>query len=131
MQKGFKAMTAEANAAIETLDVADARALVGRDDVALIDVRDGHEVRSSGMLPGATHASRGLLEFLIDPECPMHNPIFSEPKRFVFYCGTGGRSALATKLARDMGLSNVAHVGGGFKAWIIADGEVEPWSDDC
>jgi 3-mercaptopyruvate sulfurtransferase SseA len=44
-------------------------------------------------------------------------PIFAEPKRFVFYCASGWRSALAARTVQDMGLENVAHVGGGFTAW--------------
>jgi rhodanese-related sulfurtransferase len=35
------------------------------------------------------------------------------------------RSALAAKLAQDMGLSPVAEVGGGFGAWRKAGGPVE------
>jgi rhodanese-related sulfurtransferase len=127
--KGFKEMLATANALVTTHSVAQAQALLANTDVVLVDVRDGHEVRASGMLPGAVHASRGLLEFLIDPECPMHNPVFSEDKQFVFYCGTGGRSALASQLALEMGLGKVAHIGGGFSAWKAADGDIEPWQD--
>ena len=36
------------------------------------------------------------------------------------------RSALATKVAQDMGMKPVAHVIGGFGAWKAAGGSVEP-----
>ena len=130
MPKGFKQMLAEANAVIETRSVHDAQALVGDDSVVFVDVRDGHEVRQSGMLPGAVHASRGLLEFQIDADSPMHKPVFASGKTLVFYCGTGGRSALATKLAVDMGIENVSHIAGGFAAWKEAGGPISPWQDD-
>jgi rhodanese-related sulfurtransferase len=124
--KGFKDYVSEANALVETLDVDAASALVGNADVQFIDVRDGNEVASSGTIPGAQHASRGMLEFKIDPACPMHDDTFASGKRFVFYCGTGGRSALAAKLAMDMGLEKVCHMAGGFTAWNKAGKDVTP-----
>ena len=66
-----------------------------------------------------------MLEFWIDPESPYAKPVFSEPRRFVFYCASGWRSALAAKTAQDMGLPNVAHIGGGYTAWKKAGGPVE------
>ena len=52
-------------------------------------------------------------------------PVFAEPKRFLFYCASGWRSALAAKTVQDMGLPNVAHVDGGYMAWKRGDGPVE------
>ena len=46
-------------------------------------------------------------------------------KKFVFYCASGWRSALAAKTAQDMGLEKVAHVAGGYTAWKKAGGETE------
>ena len=129
MAAGFKQLVKSANAEIQTRSLDEAKSLAGDDNVQFIDVRDGHEVRQSGMLPGAVHASRGLLEFLIDAESPMHKDVFSSGKTLVFYCATGGRSALATKLAQDMGVTNVSHMAGGFKAWSESGSVVEPWSD--
>jgi rhodanese-related sulfurtransferase len=67
-----------------------------------------------------------MLEFWIDPESPYHRKPFAEPKRFVFFCAGGWRSALAAKTAQDMGLEPVAHIEGGFGAWRKAGGPVEP-----
>jgi rhodanese-related sulfurtransferase len=67
-----------------------------------------------------------MLEFWIDPESPYHRKVFAEPKRFLFFCASGWRSALAAKTAQDMGLDNVAHIEGGFSAWRKAGGPVEP-----
>ncbi|MCC2102260.1 MAG: rhodanese-like domain-containing protein, partial [Hyphomicrobiales bacterium] len=71
--RGFKQMLAEANAVIETIDVQHALRLVGDNSVQFVDIREAHEVAQGGTLPGAVHAPRGFLEFLADPECPMHN----------------------------------------------------------
>jgi rhodanese-related sulfurtransferase len=79
-----------------------------------------------GKIPGALHVPRGMLEFWIDPESPYHKPLFTEPRRFVFYCNLGWRSALAAHVAQTMGLADVCHIGGGFDAWCAAGGTTEP-----
>jgi rhodanese-related sulfurtransferase len=123
--KGYKQLLAEANAAIETLSVADAIALHGRDDVTFVDLRDPRELERDGRMPGAFSCTRGMLEFWIDPESPYHKPVFAEDRKFVFFCAGGWRSALAAKTAADMGLEKVAHVEGGFGAWKKAGGPAE------
>ena len=35
----------------------------------------------------------------------------------MLFCGAGWRSALATKALQDMGMTNVAHIEGGFAEW--------------
>jgi rhodanese-related sulfurtransferase len=123
--RGYKTLLAEAEASIETLDVAAARSLLGRDDVVFVDLRDPRELEREGRMPGAFHCPRGMLEFWIDPESPYAKPVFQQDKRFVFFCAGGWRSALAARTAQDMGLSPVAHVAGGFGAWKAAGGPVE------
>jgi rhodanese-related sulfurtransferase len=125
IEKGYKALLAEANAAVETLDIEAAKALAGRDDVVFIDLRDPRELEREGRMPGAFHCPRGMLEFWIDPESPYAKPVFQQDARFVFFCAGGWRSALAAKTAADMGLKPVAHVEGGFGAWKKAGGAVE------
>jgi len=107
--------------------VEDAKALHGRDDVVLVDLRDPRELERDGKVPGAFHCPRGMLEFWIDPESPYAKPVFQEDKKFVFFCAGGLRSALAAKTAHDMGLKPVAHVEGGFGAWKKTGGPVEEW----
>lgn len=123
--KGIQELLAEANAAIETLPAVAAVKKLGAADTIFVDLRDPRELAREGKIPGAFHCPRGMLEFWLDPESPYHKPIFAEDKTFLFYCASGWRSALATKAARDMGLDNVAHIGGGFTAWREAGGAVE------
>ena len=122
--KGVKSMLAEANAVIETIPTAEALALVDREDVVLVDLRDPRELEREGKIPGAFHCPRGMLEFWIDPDSPYHKPVFAQDKRYVFFCAGGMRSALAAKTAHDMGLKPVAHIEGGFGAWKKAGGQV-------
>ena len=106
MSKGFKDYLAEANAAIETCSVQDALRLHGREDWVFVDVRDGAELASEGRIPGAVHASRGLLEFRIDPDSPLHDPALDPGKQFVFYCGTGGNRPASVKKCVRRSLSS-------------------------
>jgi rhodanese-related sulfurtransferase len=65
------------------------------------------------------------LEFIADPQGPMHNPALAAGKRVIVYCGSGGRSALAAKTLVDMGVGQVANLVGGFQAWVQSGGDVE------
>ena len=123
--RSVEELVAEANRDIRILSVAEALEMHGRDDVLFIDVRDVRELAKTGRIPGARHVPRGLLEFWIDPKSPYHKPYFAADRTFVFYCAVSWRSALATKIAQDMGLSPVAHLDGGLEAWTEAGGPVE------
>jgi len=125
MKKGYKALLAEAEAEIQTIPVEQALPLQGTTENVFVDLRDPREIQREGRIPGSFSCPRGMLEFWIDPVSPYAKPIFQEAKRFVFYCASGWRSALAAKTAQDMGLDNVAHVGGGYTAWKTAGGPTE------
>ena len=124
MENGYKELLAAANAAIKTY--AAEEAIEHRNDagIAFVDVRDRSELERDGKIPGAVHVSRGMLEFRIDPDSPYHNPVFSSGKKLLFYCASGGRSALAAQTAQEMGLDKVAHIGGGLQAWEKAGGPI-------
>jgi len=124
MHKTVKSMVDEAMDCITTFSVEEAQDLHGRDDVQFIDIRDVRELEREGVIPGAFHAPRGMLEFWVDPESPYFKPVFAPGKRFVLFCAAGWRSALATKTLQDMGLPAVGHVDGGFTAWKAAGAPV-------
>ncbi len=124
LKKGYKALLDEANAKIRTLSVDEAKKIAADPNVVIVDIRDVRELERDGMIPGAFHAPRGMLEFWVDPESPYHKDIFSSGKEFVFYCWSGWRSALATATLQDMGLGPVSHIGGGFRAWKESGGAV-------
>jgi rhodanese-related sulfurtransferase len=124
--KGYKVLLAQANAQIKTYGVAQAIALHGDASKVFVDIRDPRELQRDGVVPGALHATRGMLEFWVDPESPYHKPVFAqEDKEFVLFCAGGWRSALAAKTLQDMGMANVAHIEGGFAAWKKEGGPVE------
>ncbi|MCW9033190.1 MAG: rhodanese-like domain-containing protein [Rhodospirillales bacterium] len=117
MKRGIKILVAEAMEEIETVPVDEAEKMMNDENVTIFDIRDVRELDREGMIPGAVHTPRGMLEFWVDPDSPYHKEVFATGKKMVFYCAAAWRSALATKAVQDMGLENVAHIEGGFKAW--------------
>jgi rhodanese-related sulfurtransferase len=117
--KGCQALVAEAMAQVTTYSVADVVPRLHDADVQIVDIRDVRELERDGTVVGAYPAPRGMLEFWVDPASPYHKPLFAdESKEFILYCGAGWRSALATKALQDMGMSNVAHIDGGYAEWV-------------
>ncbi|MCL6708256.1 rhodanese-like domain-containing protein [Pseudomonas sp. R2.Fl] len=125
LKKGYRALLDEANAQVTAIPAGAALSLFGDEGVVFVDLRDPREREREGAIPNAFSCPRGMLEFWIDPESPYAKPVFQEDKRFVFYCASGWRSALAAKTAEDMGLDKVCHLEGGFTAWKAAGGAVE------
>jgi len=122
--KRVKDMVAEANAEIEHAPAADLLNLHGQDGVTFVDLRDVRELERDGMIPGAFHCPRGMLEFWIDPESPYAKEEFQKGGEYVFYCASGWRSALSAKVAQQMGLEGVSHISDGFGGWKKAGGPV-------
>lgn len=125
MTKSAKDLVADAGRGLETLTGAEAVKLVRDPNVVFVDVREGEELQKTGKLQGAVHVPRGFLEFQADPTSPTHKPELGGGKKLVLYCGSGNRSALAAKALKDMGITNVAHVAGGFPALQQAGGPQE------
>ena len=124
--KHVKEMVADANAVVDHMPAAEAIALHGAEGVTFVDLRDPRELARDGMIPGAFHCPRGMLEFWIDPESPYAKPQFQGGGRFVFFCAGGQRSALAARTAVEMGLAGVSHINDGFKGWREAGGPIVP-----
>ena len=124
--KGIKELCAEAEREVETMTVEQVMAVKDDPNVQLVDIRDIRELWRDGTIPGSTHAPRGMLEFWVDPQSPYYREEFGAGKKFIFFCAGGMRSALATQAVQRMGLAPVAHMAGGFGAWLKAGGVVEP-----
>ena len=124
MATSVKQMLEAANAAVPKITPAQAKEMIAKGNTLVVDVRDGTEVAASGKVAGAVHVSRGMLEFRADPESPYHDKNFAKDKSVVVYCASGGRSALAGKMLKDLGYDKVHNLGG-FKDWVESGGAVE------
>lgn len=107
-------LVAAAKAQVAEIPVADAEAAI-RDADVLLDVREADEF-AAGHIPGAVHASRGMLEFKLSGS----PQLASRDLSFVIYCKTSGRAALAAAAMREMGYLKVQSIAGGFDAWAAA-----------
>ena len=126
--KGFRALVDEAMAQVTTYNVDQVRQRLDDPALQLVDIRDARELEREGTLPGAINAPRGMLEFWVDPDSPYYKPVFGdEDKQYVLFCGGGWRSALAAKALQDMGMTNVAHIDGGFTEWAKQGAPVESY----
>ena len=107
-------LVAAAKAHVSEIPVSEAEAAI-RDADVLLDVREADEF-AAGHVPGAVHASRGMLEFKLSSAPQLSN----RDLKFVIYCKTSGRAALAAAAMKEMGYLNVQSIAGGFDAWAAA-----------
>ena len=115
--KGIKQLIAEAEKRSTGISVEEARTRLGDADTVFVDLRDVRELEREGMIPGAFHAPRGMLEFWVDPESPYYKPVFAEGKTFILYCQADWRGTLAAATLTDMGMQGVLHLQGGYGEW--------------
>ena len=86
----------------------------------MIDPRDAADIPATGIIPGAMNISYDALTYKADNELP---PEWREPqledrsRPIITACESGELGALAGKLLKDMGFSNVSILEGGTQAW--------------
>jgi glyoxylase-like metal-dependent hydrolase (beta-lactamase superfamily II)/rhodanese-related sulfurtransferase len=102
----------------------EALALLGKPDVALIDLRERFERERHGTIPGSLHVPYPALQESIRSGGMLHELAKSTGKRLLFYCAFGERSAMAVRAAQDAGHSAASHIEGGLDAWKKAGGPV-------
>jgi len=124
MATSVKQLLEAANAVVPKVTPDQAREMMAKGNTLVVDVRDAPELEKSGKVAGAVHHSRGMLEFRADPESPYYDKSFAKDKTIIVYCASGGRSALAGKVLKDMGYGQVYNMGA-FKDWANSGGAVE------
>ncbi len=124
LKKSARQLVDEAMACVRTLSLTEAQAAHQAGRQLFVDLRDIRELEREGLIPGAVHAPRGMLEFWVDPESPYFHKAFADGKPLVLFCAAGWRSALAAKTLQDMGVEGVSHIEGGYTAWKAAGAPV-------
>ncbi len=113
--KSSQTLVQEALLEVKTISPAEALEKLNNNECNLIDIRDAVELQKLGRIDKSVNVSRGLLEFLIQPNSPfVQNNNLDLNKELVLFCAAGGRSALAAKTLNEMGFKKVSHVEGGF-----------------
>ena len=85
LKKSVQQMVEEARLEINNHTPAEAKRRVDEENALLVDVRDIRELQRDGVIPGALHAPRGMLEFWIDPESPYYREVFGEDREFILF----------------------------------------------
>jgi len=121
MAKTFNQMVAEAMAEVPVISPAEAHRRMQEDPRTLvIDPRDAADIPVTGNIPGALNISYGALTYKADNELPpeLREPELQDRSRpIITACAIGPLGALAGKLLKDMGFSNVSILEGGAQAW--------------
>ncbi|WP_410508788.1 rhodanese-like domain-containing protein [Methanosarcina hadiensis] len=114
-------------AGIKNVNVEEAKKMVEKDDVFVLDVRTPSEFNSSHvkgatLIPVTNASGSGLspdnlLEARVD-EVPKN-------KKILVYCRSGHRSVSASKILINAGYEQVYNMEGGINAWIAAGYPVE------
>jgi len=99
-------------------------ALVGKPDIALIDLREKNERERHGVIPGSLHVPYPSLLENISAGGMLNELAKSTGKRLVFYCAFGERSAMAVQAAQDAKLASACHLEGGIAAWKATGGPI-------
>lgn len=110
-------LVAAARSEISNLDTEQFAKELDQGDAVAVDLREAAELVDTGIIPGAIHIPRGMLEFRADPGSPYADDRLDPDRPVLLYCASGGRSALAGATLAAMGYTNVSHLTGGFKSW--------------
>ncbi len=98
------------------IDVATVKAVQGRDDVFLLDVREQSEY-DAGHIPGVKLIPMDAVASRLN-EIP-------KDKAVIVTCHSGNRSSQVAKFLRDQGYTNIHNMLGGINAWQQAGYAVE------
>jgi rhodanese-related sulfurtransferase len=91
----------------------------------IVDIRSTDARLRNGVVPGALHIPRTVLEWRLDPTCEWRTPHAQGAEQLVLLCDHGESSSLAAAALLDLDL-DAGDVIGGFAAWIGAGLPVEP-----
>ncbi len=134
MAKTALGMVGEAEAVVPGLTPDELRQRVKHNPkTVLVDVRDTAEIAATGVIPGSTIISAGMLPFKADREVPeeIRDPRLQDRSQPVItICRIGWRAAIAAMLLHEMGFATVAYLRGGIEGWIAVDLPVEPATAD-
>jgi len=125
MAMSFMQMAEEAMAQVQGISANEVQKRLEQDsNTLLVDVRDAADISSTGLAAGASNISLGMLPVKADLELPedWRDPGLQDRSRPVITtCQLGPNGAIAARVLKDMGFTNVHYMDGGMEAWK-ADG---------
>jgi rhodanese-related sulfurtransferase len=114
-------LLAEARSVIERVDPETAWAAASAGEALIVDIRSDDERRRDGIVPGAVHLPRTVLEWRVDPASGVSNDhVTRSGCRLLLLCDHGWASSLAAATLVGLGYEDAGDVDGGFEAWLAA-----------
>jgi rhodanese-related sulfurtransferase len=114
-------LLAEARSVIERVDPETAWAAASAGEALIVDIRSDDERRRDGIVPGAVHLPRTVLEWRVDPASGVSNDhVTRSGCRLLLLCDHGWSSSLAAATLVGLGYEDAGDVDGGFEAWLAA-----------
>jgi rhodanese-related sulfurtransferase len=125
-RKTVEELLAAARLRLRRLDPAEARDAV-RDGALLVDIRSEVQRERDGVIPGAVHHTRNVLEWRADPASTDRDATLSADldRQVILVCDGGYQSSLAAATLQDLGFARATDMVGGFQAWRAAGLPVE------
>jgi rhodanese-related sulfurtransferase len=130
MRKGktFRERVHEARKHVAMLAPEEARQILDRGGVLLIDVGEEWQLRERGTIAGARNITRGELEIRADTEEERRDPALQDRRqKIILTCGGGGKATLSAQALLEMGFADVAVIQGGCRGWQRAGFPLEPY----
>ncbi len=115
MNKSLEDLVNEAKIEIIEMEISVVKRKHEKDGAIIIDVREAEEF-AAGHIPGASHISRGMMEFKTNS----HPALKDKDAEIFVYCKSGGRAALAAHQLKKMGYTKVQSIKGGIDGWSAA-----------
>lgn len=118
-RKTLEDLLAEARGRLDRLEP-DAAYAAQSEGALLVDTRSSDERARDGVIPGALHIPRSVLEWRLDPDADpaFHNPhVAGLDQWIVLVCAHGESTSLAAATLQELGFSRATDVVGGFAAW--------------
>jgi rhodanese-related sulfurtransferase len=98
-----------------------------RGGALLVDIRPQAQRAAEGVVPGALHVERNVLEWRLDPASEARLPqATGYDQQVIVMCSQGYASSLAAASLQDIGLVNATDLAGGFLAWARAGLPCQP-----
>jgi rhodanese-related sulfurtransferase len=130
MRKGktFRERVHDARKHVSMIPPAEAKKILDRGGVTLIDVGEEWQLRERGTIPGARNITRGELEIRVDSEEERRDPDLQDrDQKIILTCGGGGKATLSAHALLEMGFTDVAVIQGGCRGWQQAGYPLEPY----
>ena len=131
MAKTFSQLVSEARENIPLITPQEAEQMVADNpETLIVDVRDGWNIRQTGIISGAAAISGGMLAPRADQATPYRDQRLEDRTRpIITACNVGAIASLGARTLKDMGFSNVYILDGGTKAWKEAGLPVQEYAE--